>query len=247
MALIKPRVAWVTTNRSCNLRCPWCYTKRENFDTGKTLSFDLALKILSIIRQIGVKHLLVIGGEPTLWKHLFEFKRECREAGIKTTLVTNALRFANDEFWFRYLQSPNDKVGPSIKAFDAPSAQRLAQLPDFESARKALTRLVAKFNCGVTFVHNSFARNDLVSLARFAKSCGVNRIGISPCTPSLSDGKPEITGMVPLQEIVSDVVSQYQELHDLMDGKLTLALKIPLCLWPKDFIEKLKERGEITF
>ncbi|MFH1170733.1 MAG: radical SAM protein [Candidatus Vogelbacteria bacterium] len=245
MALISPRVAWITTNRSCNFRCPWCYTKGENFDAKQTLSFDLALKLLSIVKQIGIKHLLIIGGEPTLWKHLLDFNCKCREVGIKTTLVTNALRFSDDKFWFKYLEKPNDKVGPSIKAFDEPSLQRLAQFHDFESVRKGLTRLVAKFKCGVTFVHNSFARNDLVLLARFAKSCGANRIGISPCTPSFSDKRPGTTGMIPLKEVVADVVSQYQQLHDLMDGKLTLALKIPFCLWPKSFIEKLKERRQL--
>ena len=87
------------------------------------MSPDLALRLLPIIEQLGIKSIIVIGGEPTIWKHLLEFNRQCRQAGIQTTLVTNAYRFSNDEFWAEYMENPNDKVSPSIKAFDEESAK----------------------------------------------------------------------------------------------------------------------------
>lgn len=243
--LVKPRIAWITTNRSCNFRCLWCYGRWENFDAGQTMSPDLALRLLPIIEQLGIKSIIVIGGEPTIWKHLLEFNRQCRQAGIQTTLVTNAYRFSNDEFWAEYMENPNDKVSPSIKAFDEESAKRLAQIPDLEIARKGLGRVLQKFDCGVSFVLNSFVKDDLVRLAQFARLCGAPRISISPCTPSFSCDEIDTTGMLTLQEIVEAITSQYQRLHELMEGKLALSIKTPLCLWPKDFIEMIKARKQL--
>jgi radical SAM protein with 4Fe4S-binding SPASM domain len=209
------------------------------------MSPDLALRLLPIIEQLGIKSIIVIGGEPTIWKHLLEFNRQCRQAGIQTTLVTNAYRFSNDEFWAEYMENPNDKVSPSIKAFDEESAKRLAQIPDLEIARKGLGRVLQKFDCGVSFVLNSFVKDDLVRLAQFARLCGAPRISISPCTPSFSCDEIDTTGMLTLQEIVEAITSQYQRLHELMEGKLALSIKTPLCLWPKDFIEMIKARKQL--
>ena len=184
--LIKPRIAWITANRSCNFRCLWCYGRSEQFATDQTLNWDLALKLLQIIKQLEIRSLIMIGGEPTIWPHLLEFNRQCRQDEFETTLVTNAYRFSDDDYWAKYLENPNDKVSPSIKAFDEPSAKKLAKIPCIEKTRIGIGRLVQRYDCNVSFVFNSFIKNDLVAMAQFAKSCGVRRISISPCTPSFS-------------------------------------------------------------
>lgn len=243
--LIKPRIAWITANRSCNFRCLWCYGRSEQFATDQTLNWDLALKLLQIIKQLEIRSLIMIGGEPTIWPHLLEFNRQCRQDEFETTLVTNAYRFSDDDYWAKYLENPNDKVSPSIKAFDEPSAKKLAKIPCIEKTRIGIGRLVQRYDCNVSFVFNSFIKNDLVAMAQFAKSCGVRRISISPCTPSFSGEEIDTVGMVPLPEMVELIIAQYPRLHELMEGKLTLSIKTPFCLWPKDFIEILIERKQV--
>ncbi len=246
MSHVKPSVAWLTTNRSCNFRCRWCYARGESFRPEMTMSLGLAERILAIICNLGIKKLLIIGGEPTLWEPLIAFNGICREKGVKTTLVTNAARFSSDRFWDAYLSSPNHKVGPSIKAHDSDSAGRLAGINNWEVVKSGLTRLVHKYQCGVSFVHSSYTRNRLLDMATFAKDCGANRIGISPCTPGFENGRPSTDGMLPLSLIIEDIVKNYDRLHDLMAGKLTFSPKTPLCLWPREFIETTEKRGQLN-
>jgi len=80
------------------------------------MSAATAQRLCEIAQGIGVRHVLLIGGEPTLWPHLAETNRACRGRGLHTTLVTNAAAFGNDTYWERYLEAPNDNVGVSIKA-----------------------------------------------------------------------------------------------------------------------------------
>lgn len=243
--LIKPKIAWITTNRSCNFRCLWCYGRGENFDPDQTMSPELSLRLLAIIKQLSIKDLILIGGEPTIWKYLLEFNDQCRQREVKTTLVTNAHRFSSDDFWSKYLKTPNNRVSPSIKAFDDESAKKLAQITNLGMVRKGLRRILQKFDCGVSFVINSFVKDNLVDLAQFAKSCGASRISMSPCTPSFSCDEIDTAGMLTLQEIVEVVTSQYEHLNRLMEGRLTLSIKTPFCLWPKDFIRTIKERRQL--
>jgi len=242
---IVPNTAWFTVNRSCNFRCKWCYAKGNGFASEQTLTMELAERLLEIVREMGIKHITLIGGEPTLWKHLMDFNIKCQRVSIKTTLITNAYRFGNDDYWEQYLQNPNDSVWASLKAFDNDSAMELAKIPNFEVFKVGLRRTVDRFGNGVSFLCNSFVNGNLVSLARVAYECGAKNIAISPCTPSFSDGKVDTVGMLPLGELVASVTSQYEEINTLYAGRLTFAIKTPFCIWPKAFIEKLLERKQL--
>jgi len=240
-----PTNAWFTVTRSCNFRCEWCYAKGTGFDGSQTLTIDLALRLLTITREMGIKNITIIGGEPTLWKHLMEFNVECRKAGIKTTLVTNAYRFGDDDYWNQYTDRPNDKIGASLKAFDSDSAKRIAKIHNFETLKIGLHRVVARFGSGISFVCNSFVLNDLLPLAKVAYECGARSISISPCTPSFSEGEVDTSGMVSLTDLVENIVLQYDEINDLFARQLMFAIKTPLCIWPRNFIKKLTERGQL--
>jgi len=189
------------------------------------LSWDLAVKLLDIIRQLEINSLIIIGGEPTIWRYLLKFNRLCREKKILSTLVTNGFRFSNDQFWNNYLKDPNDKVSPSIKAFDGKSLLKLAKVRGIEAVKKGIGRLVKMYDCNISFVISSYIIDDLTSMVQFAKVCGASKVSLSPCTPSFSDDGISTDGMVPLEDLVKAVVAQYPQLHKLMSGNLTLSIK----------------------
>lgn len=242
---IVPTTAWFTVNRSCNFGCKWCYANGSVFDSKQTLTIELALRLLKIVKEMGIKHITLIGGEPTLWKHLMDFNAKCREMGIRSFLVTNAYRFSNDNFWDEYTKTPNDKISVSLKAFDGKSAKEFAGVGDFEAMKIGLGRAILRFNSGVSFLCNSFASGNLLSLARVARECGAQRVTISPCTPSFSKEGVDTMGMLGLGELVKSFTSEYEEINTLFAEKLTFAIKTPLCIWPQDFIEKLLRRKQL--
>lgn len=149
---VVPTTAWLTVNRSCNFRCSWCYASGNVFDSKQTLTMKLALRLLEIIKEMGIKHITLIGGEPTLWKNLMDFNANCHEMGIKSSLVTNAYRFGDDDFWNQYIKNPNDKISVSLKAFDDKSALEFAGINNFEVMKAGLKRAVFKFNSGLFFM-----------------------------------------------------------------------------------------------
>ena len=240
-----PTIASFTVNRSCNFRCKWCYGKGAHFDSEQTLTMELALRLLNIVKEMGVRRIILIGGEPTLWNPLMEFNIRCREIGIKTSMVTNAYRFGDDTYWNEYIKNPNGRVEASLKAFDSVSARELAEIKDFEVLKIGLRRVTEYLGSGVSFVWNSFVADDMVSLARVAHECGATKILISPCTPSFSGEKVDTVGMLPLKDLVVKIVSQYDQINTLFAGKFTFTIKTPFCIWPKEFIEKLKERKQL--
>ena len=240
---VQPSTVWLTTNRQCQFRCRWCYAQATGF-ANESMSLDLSQRLLLVAKELGAKSVTLIGGEPTLWDHLLSTNSRCRELGLRTTLVTNAFRFADDAYWDRYCQSPSSDAGVSLKAADAAHFQTDVGLTDFERMCKGVRRAVELHNCGVSVVYNTHSVASLTDLAQLAMDLGARSFSIGFCTPVFDESTVDTKYMVPPRDIVRHVVADYPRLVDITGGRLNIAINSPLCLWPKEFITELDRRGQ---
>lgn len=245
-AVVRPVTAWLTVNRRCNFRCKWCYGKGTGFDTSKEMSLSFATEMIRLFAGAGVKNIVVIGGEPTLWKPLQQFNVICHDAGLKSTIVTNAMRFGRNSYWRDYLKSPNSAVSISLKAGSPSQLLEVASVGQYELVTKGISRAVERFQTGVSITYNTHYTNSLVEMARYAMSCGAKWIKIDFCTTVFEDGQPLSTYMVPPRELVANIVRDYPTLEEITNGNLVFEMSLPLCLWPQDFVEQLKAKHQIT-
>ena len=242
---IIPRVAWLTVNRNCNFRCVWCYAKGTSYNIEEEMSLELAKKLTMLVIEAGVKQINIIGGEPTLWKPLLEFNRFCKNLEVKITLVTNAMRFSDDTFWEKYQESPNDSIGISLKAHNKMSLKSIAGITDFEKMKLGIKRGVNLNEGGVQVVYNTLNVDDLVNVALFAKECDARWLGIGFCTPAIDKIKADGKYMIRPSLLVSNILENYEELSKITNGKINFSMKLPLCLWPEDFINTLVQKKQI--
>jgi radical SAM protein with 4Fe4S-binding SPASM domain len=241
---INPKVGWITVNRTCNMRCGWCYAKGTNYKG--EMSLDFAKKLASLLKDCGVRRLIIIGGEPTLWSHLLEFNEFCRDLNLKTQMVTNSLRFSDNHFWSEYKEKPNDLIGVSLKGYDAPTYKAVTGISDFTSIKSGLKRALNFFQCGVSTVYGSSDGNELVSTANFAKEVGANYLSIGFCNPSITKAGVSGEFLSKSTDVVSGIVNSYQEVSSIMNDKMGFSMKIPLCLLPKDFLSLLVSKKQIS-
>lgn len=243
---VRPSCAWFTVNHLCNLQCNWCYGQGNRVDSSSDMDMRTAEKLLILSKSIGIGHITIIGGEPTLWPHLIEFNRLCVQSKIKTTIVTNAIRFSDDEFWGRYVNCPNDTVGVSVKAHNPQLLLSATASSLYASMVKGLCRAFKQFGVGASTVYNRICAEYILDIAQFAMDCGARRLNISPCTPAFFGGIAHVECVVEPATMVRHIVSIYPRLVEVTGGRFSLAMKLPFCFWPKDFIEKLIAGGQIT-
>lgn len=241
---IKPKVGWITVNRNCNMRCQWCYAKGIKY-SGE-ISFDFAKRLVLIMKSVGIEKIILIGGEPTLWRHLFQFNAFCRDLGIKTIMATNAFKFSDDTFWSRYKASPNDSIGISLKGYDDISYNSVAGIDNFDLILSGLKRGIDFFHTGVGVVYSSLNSDELVSTAKFAKYVGANYLNIGFCTPTISGGNCDGSLMVDPRQIASNLMGVYDVIDSIMGSKVSFSMKLPLCLFPENFIECLIRKKQIS-
>lgn len=242
-----PKVAWLTVNRSCNLRCKYCYGTSSGFTSGSDMSYETAEKIVLLLKDSGINTVVLIGGEPTLWKDLFKFNDLCNSLSIKTNMVTNAYAFRSEDFWQEYLKHPNTIIEPSLKAFDEQSSLLIAKIKDFEGIKAGIQRVTNKIKSEVSVVYSTLIENDLLKMVSTAVDLGAVSVRVMICKPMSIDGKFVAPFTVEYSKMVKEISTNYKKMVDITKGQLTFGLNTPLCIWPKDFIQDIIAKKRIGF
>lgn len=105
----------------CNLHCKHCFV--SSTESGQTIPFDDVQKILSALRNSGIKKITVTGGEPLLHPQIKEIISLFSENDIETAICTNAV-LAKDEFVSKFCRDKKVHFNVSLDGFRAESHGR---------------------------------------------------------------------------------------------------------------------------
>lgn len=102
--------AGIRLTRQCNMKCMYCNIQN-------TMRKDLTLNewktAIDIIKNLGVKEIVILGGEPTLYPYIFELVEYIsKHAKLICNLTTNA--FGNFDLVKRLLENGLNSLGVSI-------------------------------------------------------------------------------------------------------------------------------------
>jgi radical SAM protein with 4Fe4S-binding SPASM domain len=204
------------------------------------MSLETAKELISFCIEIGVKHFYIIGGEPTLWTHLFELNRYCKSLGVTTGLITNAAQFGNDDFWEKYQESPCDNISVSIKSTDPIQFREVTKAKIYNQTMKGVARAISLPNSGISTVYNSLVGLDgLKNIATTCRQLGAKFITIDLCTPTITENEISEDFSIEPHQLAKDIMELQPFLNDLYDGNIEIETFIPLCLFPTSFIEKM--------
>ena len=83
---------WLYTNFDCNLHCDYCCVRSSPTAPRRELGFERVQRIAREAAELGVKEILVTGGEPFLLEDIGEILA-CCAAAAPTTVLTNGMLF----------------------------------------------------------------------------------------------------------------------------------------------------------
>lgn len=182
----------ITPIGSCNHRCTFCSVDYIGYQSVKQDEGILADRIREMAK-LGVKSIMFAGeGEPTLYKPLPNILDVCREAGIDTSLTTNAV-IMSDEARENYVK--NCKwIKVSINAGTKENYAKIHQTKedDFNMVVKNLT-LMSKikkqkgYTCtiGAQMLLLPENKDTAVALAKKMSEAEIDYLVIKPYTQSL--------------------------------------------------------------
>lgn len=239
---------WITVNRACNFRCKWCYAECSEYKKEDDMSLETAKRIVDVSKEAGAKHVILIGGEPTMWKYVFELSDYCKEQSISCGMVTNACLFGSDSFYEKFLKSPFTSVGISIKGITENQFEEVVgDRTLYSQTIIGLKRLLEYYsNMSVSVVYsNLFNYDDLLEIASIARDMGAQMFQLGGCSATIDGECANGNYMVNREEFVSTILKLFPILDEMYDGKVILEPRLPLCVFPQDFLTEIISKKQL--
>lgn len=112
-----PNTVWLTTNMTCNNNCNWCYAKKY-LKINRNMSYQNVKKYVSYLKGIGIKKIILIGGEPSIHPGILKIIKYISRNNIKVSMATNGRKFKDIEFCKRAYEAGLYGINISIKGSD---------------------------------------------------------------------------------------------------------------------------------
>ena len=82
---LKPETLLLMLTKRCNLRCEFC----DIHDSTEEMKTEDAIKVIENVKRLGVRLLVITGGEPFLHRDLFKIVRYAKDIGLDVCITTN--------------------------------------------------------------------------------------------------------------------------------------------------------------
>lgn len=102
--------------KPCNAKCKFCYATFEDFSVKSQISPADAKIIIDKLHDNGIKKITFAGGEPTLYKKLYEVVTYTKKKGIVTSIITNGSMI--DKNWISQYSKVLDWIGVSVDSLN---------------------------------------------------------------------------------------------------------------------------------
>ena len=98
--------AYIAVGYACNQKCSFCPCSKK-LKQMSHIPLDRMLKTIDEFCQQGITHLVVSGGEPTIYPYFIEMIKYAIEKGLYINVLSNAERLSDKEFIGRLDQLPD--------------------------------------------------------------------------------------------------------------------------------------------
>lgn len=234
------KIAWLNLNRNCNMHCRFCYASSRLFDTS-FMNFSKIESMISILKAHGIEKVVLLGGEPTLYKELEKLLLLLEKNKIKIAMQTNGLMFENKNFLDNIVKKVNISI--SIKAFTEKTYKRVTGKNDF-NAYEAIIRKTIDTNYLIeyTYVLDLFDKGFLEEVVDGIQRWNIKRILIS--SEQIDIGKRN-RNAINLYDICNAYKFLFYELRDKL-VKILFNMNIPLCMFEDNIIIEFLKEGVIS-
>lgn len=236
-------VAWFTTNRNCNNNCSWCYAK-NTLHSKKVMDFNKAKIAVDELKKRGVKKIVLIGGEPTIYPYFFDMISYIHERDIKVVVASNGRLFKNIEFAQKAKDAGVDRIDVSIKAIDEDAyfANTNAYgLREMILGYHNLKSVGIKTSASYVIVNNS--KDEFDRLIDFLVAENFSSISLQFVKPVLSlESKEPIIDFNKMGKFVEYIYEKMER----TGLKYALEIPFPICLIDESIFNKLVAGKHVT-
>ncbi len=162
----------------CNNNCIHCYNNRRD---SEELSTEQWKKVLDILWEIGIPHIVFTGGEPTMRDDLPELIAHAEKNGQITGLNTNGRKLKDKEYLEKLIASGLDHVQITLESLNPKTHELITRIPgSFEETLQGIKNAISS---GIYLVTNTTImaenKDEIIPTIEFLRDLGVKHIAVN--------------------------------------------------------------------
>ncbi len=239
---------WLTVNRRCNFRCKWCYAEETHLKPEDEMSLETARSLIDLASNLEVKSIIIVGGEPTLWKHLFDTIQYIHEKKLESILVTNGYLLSKDDFLAKIEASALNCINISLKAANREQHIEFTGRDSFQDVLNAIEKAGKLENkeVSISYVLSKLTVDNLREVPVILKKYGGKSLSLDMCSPVFHNRKVEKGYALTPVEFVKAIIDNADEMNEIMDKRFSVSQQTMGCIWPKETLERLINEGKVA-
>ena len=172
-----PFLASYAITQACNLKCKHCYSDAKENPSSDELSTEEAKSLLDELAKLGIKMLILDGGEPLCREDFFDLAHYASTKGLRVVVGSNGT-LINEEAAMKMRKAGVQAVAISI---DGASAESHDKFRGEEGAfKKAMKGVEACKKAGLPFQFNTVIRRHIIKeipdILKMAVDCGASAV-----------------------------------------------------------------------
>lgn len=232
----KLSACYLTINRNCNIRCSWCYAKDTGFSIKDDMKLEMVDQIIAFCKSSGIGRIVLIGGEPTVYPHIFELLDKLKD--FEVSMITNGIALSNEKVLDNYVRHNIKRFSVSIKASNSKEYSELTGVNCFDKVLKAINNISSRnLQLSVSYVLTNDNFSSAIEMLDTVIENGAKRVFFSFCRDvNTLQNKDFISNNNPYE-----IADKFMNLLPLLKKKcpeVTYAMNLPLCVFPQEFIDE---------
>jgi radical SAM protein with 4Fe4S-binding SPASM domain len=240
-------VTWMSLTYNCNNKCRWCYAA-SNFqeDNSKNFKSEKERDTINLLSELEVKNIILIGGEPTLYKNIYGLLEKTNDAKIDTGMVTNGRKLKDIDFTRGLKKRGLNYLTVSIEGSNQYMHDSLTQTKgSYQEAISGIQNAIdAGINVSTNTVISSKNVNKLEEIVISLKEIGIKDMGFNICGICTSNEENNAYLIHP-KNASDSFVKMYQQFKE--EGiKFRLVTPVPFCFFEGEIKKELTEKKIIS-
>lgn len=129
--------------KPCNMKCKFCYATFQDQKVLRQLPIREVFTILLKLKNAGLEKITFAGGEPMLYKELYEAISFSKNIGLTTSIITNGSLITEE--WLESMIGKLDWIGISIDSLNPETNEKIGRSNGKRKEYLKLCRLI-KYN-----------------------------------------------------------------------------------------------------